>query len=112
MRKEILYTVLYSLLFLLPFTSCKKHDTSTRDELVGEWQQQGYPDNTINFNNDGTGKEFDPSYGSVTFTWSLENNNSEIVFNNGGFTWDIETLNSSTLTFEDMSSGNIYSFVR
>jgi hypothetical protein len=112
--KKSLQRISYALLFSLAFASCKKSH-SRRDDLMGHWQQEGYPSNSINFNSDGTGSQIDPSYGNYTFNWTLADNDNSIVLTDGSTyldTWKIRDLNSGDFTFQDEYNGYIYTFTR
>ena len=112
--KRVLRLIACFVVLSLAFVSCKK-DTSKRDTLVGQWQQEGYPDNNITFNGDGTGKQIDPAYGTAVFNWSLADNDNSVVLYDGSTyldTWKIRELNSGRFTFQDENGGYIYTFIR
>jgi len=112
MKKAILSIVTFLLLFAV--TSCKKSD-SKRDDLIGHWQQESYPNNNLNFNSDGTGNQIDPAYGTFQFNWSFADNENSVVLYDGNTyvdTWKIRELNSGRFTFQDENGGYIYTFLR
>ncbi|MGN6568764.1 MAG: hypothetical protein ACTHJ0_12460 [Flavipsychrobacter sp.] len=111
--KKALRFIACLLIVSLAVISCKK-DTNKKDTLVGQWQQEGYPNNNLTFNADGTGKQIDGS-GIYIFNWSLADNDNSIVLYDGSTyldTWKIRELNSGRFTFQDVTGGYIYTFIR
>jgi len=112
MQKTILSAAVLFLLLLV--ISCKKTD-SKKDDLIGHWQQESYPNNNLNFNSDGTGNQIDPAYGTSYFNWSFTDHENSIALYDGTTyldTWKIRELNSGRFTFQDENGGYIYTFLR
>src|SRR5687767_10721641 len=121
MKKIYLFPIVLISLSL-GFTSCKKEEEkTTAEKMEGQWMTGNqYIQNNLaasadgsylTFNSNGTGVDHKNSDNSTgTFTWVLQNNDSQILFSDttstGGFwngTYDIVSISDSRFVIKTTS---------
>lgn len=101
----LLFTVLIG-------NSCKKQDTF-RNQLLGLWYDGA--GNHVQFNGDGTGEIQVLGYNKETISWSLQDNNTQLLIvyaPNNSEVWTIVSLSSTMFQFYQGSSTQMVRFTR
>ncbi|MEW6467846.1 MAG: hypothetical protein AB1458_02930 [Bacteroidota bacterium] len=120
--KKIYALPLFLLAFTLTISSCKKEEEkTTAEKMEGQWMTGNqYIQNSqvasadgsyLTFNSNGTGIDHKASDNSTgTFTWSLQNNETQILFSDttstGGFwngTYELVSISETRMVIKTTS---------